>query len=92
MTIDGARRHLPPADPKPDVSLASNTALLPSLLQSLGPLGGPKTLLVGVAILIAFLIVGRVLLAIAWRVVLIVIAAVVVLWILGMLGFQTGLL
>lgn len=70
---------------------ASN-AVVPTLLQSLGPLAEPPALLVGLALLAAILLVGRVLMAIAWRLVLLALAAVVVLWVLGMLGFQTGLL
>jgi hypothetical protein len=61
-----------------------------SVLQGLGPLGSPPGLLVWVVILAVIVLVGRVLLAVAWK--LIVIAAIVlsVLWLLGILGFETG--
>jgi len=65
---------------------------LPAVLQSLGPLAEPPALLVGLLVLAAILIVGRIVMAIAWRLVIIAVIAVAVLWILGILGFQTGLL
>lgn len=61
-------------------------------LQSLGPLAEPPGLLVGLVLLAAILIVGRIFMAIAWRLLLIAIAVVVALWVLSMLGFQTGIL
>ena len=62
-----------------------------ALAQGLGPFASPPGLLVGLAVLAVVLLVGRVVLALAWRLVLLAIAAVAVLWLLGMLGFQTGL-
>lgn len=59
---------------------------------ALGPLGSPPALLVGLVVLAVILLVGRVVMAVAWRLVLIALAAVVVLWVLGLLGFQTGIL
>lgn len=73
--------------------LASRVALaLPSLVQSFGPLADPPALLVGLAILFAILLVGRVLMAIAWRLVILAIGVVIGLWVVGMLGFQFGIL
>lgn len=75
------------------MSTHDSALLLPvEVLQSLGPLAEPPGLLVGLVLLAAILIVGRIFMAIAWRVLLIAIAAVVVLWVLSMLGFQTGIL
>lgn len=74
------------------MSIPINVPLLTDLLQSLGPLAEPPTILIGLVLLAAILIVGRVVMAIAWRLVLIAIAAVLVLWSLGLLGFQTGIL
>ena len=61
-----------------------------SLLQGLGPLGSPPGLLVWVVIIAVIVLVGRLVLAVAWK--LVVIAAIVLsaLWILGMLGFEFG--
>ena len=64
--------------------------MLAALAQGLGPFASPPGLLVGLVVLAVVLLVGRVVLALAWRLVLIAIAAVAVLWLLGMLGFQTG--
>ncbi|MFB6084524.1 MAG: hypothetical protein ABEJ94_09795 [Halorientalis sp.] len=54
----------------------------------LGPLGSPPALLLGLLALAAVIAVGRILLSLAWR--LVVIAAVVaaVLWVLGALGLD----
>ena len=57
------------------------------LLQGLGPLGSPPAILVGLAVLALVVLVGRFVLALAWRLVLIALAVGVVLWILGILGF-----
>jgi len=61
-------------------------------LQSLGPLADPPMLLVGLVLLAAILIVGRIVMAIAWRLLLVAIGVVVGLWVLGLLGFQFGIL
>lgn len=74
------------------MSLPINPVLLADVLQSLGPLAEPPALLVGLVALAVVLIVGRVVLAFAWRVVLLAIAVLFVLWILGIMGFQTGIL
>lgn len=62
------------------------------MLQGLGPLASPPGILVGLVILAAILLVGRLLLSLAWRLVVIAAVAVAVLWILGILGFQFGIL
>lgn len=55
-----------------------------------GPLGSPPALLVALVILAAIVLVGRVVLAFAWRLVLIALLVAVVLWVLAGLGFETG--
>ncbi|AQL43722.1 hypothetical protein BV210_13860 [Halorientalis sp. IM1011] len=49
----------------------------------LGPLGSPPTLLFGLVALAVVLFVGRILLSLAWRLVLIAAVAVTVLWLVG---------
>ena len=61
-----------------------------TLLQ-LGPLGSPPGILVALVVLAVIVLVGRFLLALAWRLVLIALVVVGVLWVLAGLGFQTGL-
>jgi hypothetical protein len=63
-----------------------------SLVLQSGPLGSVPAVLVGLAVLALIVLVGRVVLAIAWRLVLIALAVAVALWVLGILGFQTGIL
>lgn len=58
------------------------------LLQGLGPLGSPPAILVGLAVLALVVLVGRFVLAVAWRLILIALAIGIVLWILGILGFS----
>lgn len=57
------------------------------LLQGLGPLGSPPAILVGLAVLALVVLVGRFVLALAWRLVLIALVVGFILWILGILGF-----
>jgi hypothetical protein len=59
-------------------------------LQGLGPLASPPGLLVWVALLALVLLVGRVLLALAWRLVVIALVVLTALWLLGMVGFEFG--
>lgn len=71
------------------------SAMLTSLANSLlaaGSLTSPPSLLVGLVVLAVVVLVGRVLLALAWRLVVIAAIAVATLWTLGILGFETGLL
>ena len=67
------------------------TPLTTGLLAA-GPLTSPPALLVGLVVLAGIMLVGRILLALAWRLVVIAVIAVATLWILGVLGFETGLL
>lgn len=62
-----------------------------TLLQ-FGPLGSPPALVVALAVLVLIVLVGRIVLAVAWRLVLIALLVAVVLWALAGLGFGTGLL
>ncbi len=66
--------------------------MLLQIAQGLGPLTSPPALLIGLVVLAVVLLVGRVVLALAWRLVVIAVIAVAALWLLGILGFQTGLL
>ncbi len=61
----------------------------PLVLQA-GPLTSPPALLVAVAILAVILLVGRVVMALAWRLVIIALIVLATLWILGILGFEFG--
>ncbi|WP_254271869.1 hypothetical protein [Haloarcula marina] len=60
-----------------------------SLLQ-LGALGNPPALLLGLILVALVLLVGRVVMKFAWRLVLLAIIAVTVLWVLGILGFNVA--
>lgn len=68
------------------VSLGAEWAL------QLGPLLSPPGILGTLVILALILLVGRFLLSLAWRLVLIAIAVVVGLWVLGALGYGLGIL
>lgn len=61
-----------------------------TVLQGLGPLASPPALLVWIVVLAVILVVGRVLLALAWRLVIIALIVLTVLWLLGILGFEFG--
>lgn len=65
---------------------------LASGLLEASPLTSPPALLVGLAVLAAIVLVGRLLLALAWRLVVIGLIVVATLWILGVLGFEVGVL
>lgn len=52
----------------------------------LGPFTGPPVLIGTLVVLLLILVIGRVLIGLAWRLVLIALAVVVGLWILGALG------
>jgi hypothetical protein len=60
------------------------------VLQGLGPLADPPALLVGLVIIALIVVVGRVVMAIAWRLLVIAIIVLTTLWILGILGFNFG--
>lgn len=58
-----------------------------ALLQ-FGVFSSPPVLLAGLLLVAVVLLVGRFVMRVAWRLVIIAIIAVTVLWILGILGFQ----
>lgn len=70
--------------------VASRMVGLTTILQA-GPLTSPPALLLGVAALAVIILVGRFFLAMAWKLVIIALLALTVLWILGILGFETGI-
>ncbi|WP_424018161.1 hypothetical protein ACOZ4N_01540 [Halorientalis pallida] len=49
----------------------------------LGPLGSPPALLLGLLALAAVIVVGRILLSLAWKLVVIALVVVAALWVLG---------
>jgi len=57
----------------------------------LGPLGSPPAALAALVVLVLVVLVGRVVLALAWRLVVIATVVLAVLWLLTGLGFETGL-
>ena len=57
---------------------------------ALGPLGSPPGIVVTLVLLVLVILVGRFVLALAWRLVLIALTALAVLWILAALGFSVG--
>ena len=52
----------------------------------LGPLGSPPALLLGLLALAAVIVVGRLLLSLAWKLVVIALVVVAALWVLGAIG------
>ncbi|MCU4801415.1 hypothetical protein OB920_13630 [Halobacteria archaeon HArc-gm2] len=56
------------------------------MLQTLGPLGSVPSILLGLLALAAVILVGRFVLQIAWKLVLVALVVVGVLWLLGMVG------
>jgi len=63
---------------------------LPLTVLALGPLGSPPGIVVTLVVLTLIIVVGRFLLALAWRLVLIALAVIAVLWVLAALGFSVG--
>ncbi|WP_324663890.1 hypothetical protein [Haloarcula sediminis] len=57
-----------------------------ALLQ-LGGFGTLESLLIGLVLIAVVLLVGRLVMKVAWRLVIIAIIAVAVLWLLSLLGF-----
>ncbi|WP_226010460.1 hypothetical protein [Halomicrobium salinisoli] len=51
-------------------------------------LGSPPTLLLGLIALLAVILVGRLVLRVAWKLVLLAAVAVAVLWVLGAVGIS----
>lgn len=66
--------------------------MLPLLQSGLGPLGSPLAILAVLVLLAGIILVGRFLLSMAWRAVVIGIIAVSTLYILGLLGFGLNIL
>jgi len=64
---------------------------LPALAYGLGPLASPTGLLAVLMVLAAVILVGRILLSLAWRLVIIGIIVVGTVYILGLLGFGVGI-
>ncbi len=64
---------------------------LPLTALALGPLGSPPGIVVTLVLLAIVILVGRFVLALAWRLLLIVLAVLVVLWVLAALGFSVGI-
>ncbi|MEF8783622.1 MAG: hypothetical protein V5A39_13525 [Haloarculaceae archaeon] len=64
-------------------------SVLGTVLQ-LGPLGSPPGILVTLVLLAVVILVGRFVLALAWRLVVIALVALGVLWVLAALGFSVG--
>lgn len=64
--------------------------VLLTVLQGLGPLASPPGILVWLVILAVVLILGRFVLALAWRLVVIAVIVLTILWLLGILGFEFG--
>lgn len=56
------------------------------MLQTLGPLGSVPSILLGLLALAAVILVGRFVLQVAWKLVLIALVVVGVIWLLGMVG------
>jgi len=65
--------------------------MLTQVLQ-FGPLGSPPAVLVGLIVLAVIVLVGRVVLAVAWRLVLVALLVAAVLWVLAGLGLGVGVL
>lgn len=62
--------------------------MAPVALAAFGPFASPPGILVTLVVLAAVLFVGRFLLNLAWKLVVIGLIAVTTLWILGVLGFH----
>lgn len=82
MEIAATRLMLPPG------RISSMSLAVPVL--ALGPLGSPPGIVVTLVLLALIIIVGRFLLALAWRLVLIALTVLAVLWVLAALGFSVG--
>jgi len=59
-----------------------------TVLAQVGQLGSPPALLIGLLALLVVFLVARVLLALAWHLVLIALVVVLLLWLLAGLGFD----
>jgi hypothetical protein len=57
-------------------------------LAQIGALNSPPVVLAGLVLVALVILIGRLVMKIAWRLVIIAIIAVVVVWVLGILGLQ----
>jgi len=57
-----------------------------------GPLGSSPAILIVLAFLAATVLVGRFIMALAWKLIVIALIVLTTLWILGGLGFEFGIL
>lgn len=67
---------------------AALSTSVPDILLAIGPLGSPPAVLVGLVILALIVLVGRIVLAVAWRLILVALAVLVVLWVLTAFGIS----
>jgi hypothetical protein len=68
------------------------STLANQLLLQLDALSSPPGIIVTLLLVAVVIVVGRFVLALAWRLIWIVIAVVVVLWLLGVVGSGFGIL
>jgi hypothetical protein len=68
-----------------------STTVASHLLFQLDALSSPPGILLALLFVAAVIVVGRFVLALAWRLIWIVIAVVVLLWLLGIVGSGFGL-
>jgi len=62
------------------------SSILGIVLQAAGPFTSPPVLVGTLVLLLAIVLVGRFLMGVAWKILLIALAVVVALWALGALG------
>ena len=63
-----------------------------ALPLQLGPLGSPPGILLTLLVIAAVLLVGRLFLSLAWKLVVVGVLVVATLWLLGALGFSLGVI
>jgi hypothetical protein len=67
------------------------STLLDGLALQLGALSSPPGILAALVVIAIVIIVGRIVLSVAWKLVWIAIAVVGLLWVLGVLGAGAGI-
>jgi hypothetical protein len=67
------------------------STLLDGLALQLGALSSPPGILAALVVIAIVIIVGRIVLSVAWKLVWIAIAVVGLLWVLGVLGAGVGI-
>lgn len=70
--------------------LATGMLQTTTALQGLEALGSPPALLLGLLALAAVVLVGRIVLNVAWKLVVVAVVVVGVLWLLGLVGLSPG--